>query len=520
MIMFEFTVILLFFLKANIVTGSIGSTCPPKNSLLGPPNIGSINDVKTLFKLYDESVEWPSICLIIRTFRRDQLILKHVIRSFELFWPSNVGKQLIIADAGEEEFWKSWKNESRIEKKWDLVYENIPKKFKGMSGKMEMQWSNFYSDLYCNHEKYVTIFDADSPLTMKVTPDLLFDKGKPIFLLSRNFQKGMWTAATDWMLKLTENHQEEFNGMISLPVTFELSKLPLMRQSIAKIHKTSDFDEVIQKQILSGTINFSQFCIIGTWLYYYDRDNVSFRITETDYPVIRWGDHLPYNPPLWSNDQTPFYWQGTKLTNGKLDPLMYVATKELILHGVCFSLPSVIRESFDLCKGPFTKTYPSWWWQYHECRWNVKGDDTYEKVTCNHFLPLWEKLIELHNNNRKVPSISPPILALPNISVNSSIHPPEVNQSYSALYADIQALYSRISNLERRNASACLCNTTSATNPYGLEENKLLWNDSKSNMYTLITVTKSELVLTFLLGVSTSLLICIYAIYIHSKNKK
>ena len=103
-------------------------------------------------------------------------------------------------------------------------------------------------------------------------------------------------------VKIVRKGQEEFNGMITLPIVIELSMFPKIRQSFAMLHNLTDFDKVIEAQIKSGTQIFSQFCIIGNWLYHYERDSISFRIVETDEPVLRWGDHLPYNPPLWSGD--------------------------------------------------------------------------------------------------------------------------------------------------------------------------------------------------------------------------
>jgi hypothetical protein len=92
------------------------------------------------------------------------------------------------------------------------LYEKFPTIAAALDGKMEMQWSNFYSDLYCKEEKYVAIFDSDAVLTMKVTPDLMFMVGKPVNLLSRDFQRGLWSSASNWMLKLSEKDKKSSMG--------------------------------------------------------------------------------------------------------------------------------------------------------------------------------------------------------------------------------------------------------------------------------------------------------------------
>jgi len=154
---------------------------------------------------------------------------------------------------------------------------------------------------------------------------------------------------------------------------------------------------------------------------------------------------------------------------------MFEAAKELVHHGICFSLPPVLRQSLGICENPFTKRDPTWWWQYHYCYWTVRSTDIYEKVACKHFTPLWEKSLGLYNNvAHGIPKVSVPYGqprgSISNISANTTVKTNQVAgngstylntalEPFTALVAEIQALHTRIRLLEDRLlAAGCIRN--------------------------------------------------------------
>jgi hypothetical protein len=112
------TAVASIFFILIAVSGELGSTCKGNFNYSFPSikksRIQSINDVKEMFRMYDESINWPSVCLIVRTFQRDFPILRHILRSYDIFWPSNIGQKIIVLDDAKRTYGQTSLDSTRI----------------------------------------------------------------------------------------------------------------------------------------------------------------------------------------------------------------------------------------------------------------------------------------------------------------------------------------------------------------------------------------------------------------------
>ena len=138
------------------------------------------------------------------------------------------------------------------------------------NGKALSELSNFYPD-NCFNKTYVGIVDSDTFFVTPVTPELLFNGTKPHAIctfgdtLMQSWKKSTFVAL---------HKKEVFKFMSYFPVTIKVEHLIEMREYMAHLHKKS-FLEVF-RQFSRGPTDFSQFSIMGNYLWYFHRDEYQF----------------------------------------------------------------------------------------------------------------------------------------------------------------------------------------------------------------------------------------------------
>jgi len=194
----------------------------------------------------------PDIGIVCRTYgERAAEAFNIFITSFFLFWPidkwPNVEISLVFDD------------ENPLDHRMATVLAHLPPypniyfekkpiqktfcsdwKREGYSRK---QYSNFYSDIYSNHE-YIAIVDTDLIAVAQITPEDFFINGKPRMI-------GYNACCTGWLKSIKEaigiEPFGEFMTGISLPMIIKRDHFASMRHHITQRMKANNFEEAFYK---------------------------------------------------------------------------------------------------------------------------------------------------------------------------------------------------------------------------------------------------------------------------------
>lgn len=228
------------------------------------------------FEYYDykKNSQWNkiSICLFISIHFATQGYISTVINNYDIFWPVNIGKKIILLDKGFEYL------ETYITEKWEVYYEEY-----NVDGDTRKEYSFYVANKYCAPNKYIAYMDADSIFTMKVSKFMLFDElNKPFFLYTNIIRNKRWNP--HYILKF--NNSKWGDGMITFPVVIYTKHLNSLNNYLKYIHK-SELEIIIDK------FYTSQFCVILEYIKKNYKNEYHFSIYEEN-PIIRCGLHIPY----------------------------------------------------------------------------------------------------------------------------------------------------------------------------------------------------------------------------------
>ena len=160
------------------------------------------------------------------------------------------------------------------------------------------QWSTFYFDVYAEKiakkysippPKIIAMLDGDSqfqtyPTLQSVFPESNYYSssrlprnvgGRDSELRLRAFGvgRGMFSEAT----RLFLNRSQVADFMVTFPVYVYTDTLSNLRQYVENLHNMS-FDEAFEKSMIKSRTYYSQFAIILSYAYWFERDRYSFHI--------------------------------------------------------------------------------------------------------------------------------------------------------------------------------------------------------------------------------------------------
>ena len=270
-------------------------------------------------------MQWPgSVDLMMRTFAHDVSLYPTLFDSISLFWPSAVGRIVVVISDDEpelarvvqEQYLRSMRKARRSTELLPLsvLIENVPTVLREELF-FEKQYSTMIFDRYSDAD-YVAILDTDAILQTYVTAQSLFAAdGKPWLIGSKN--RGWYINSTNRILGEGGGRN---NFMEQLPFVTPRALLRSMRADLVTKHsQTGNLDRALaqcrrgvgecQDDFLAlfhytyvhlkaayswlGERNTPcNFCIIGSWAEAFMR-NASFRFVyeEDDKPLLRIAEH-------------------------------------------------------------------------------------------------------------------------------------------------------------------------------------------------------------------------------------
>lgn len=228
------------------------------------------------FKLYETETkkEWEniSVCLFLSAYNCTQGCILSVLSNYNLFWPSNIGKKILLLDKGDEYL------EPYIAGNWEVQYEKYE-----IHGYLRKEYSTYIAHKYCLPNKYIAYMDTDSIFTMKVTKYMLFDIfNKPYFLYTNKIRYKQWNP-----LKILKINKKAWgDAMITFPVVVYTEHMLNLNKYLIDLHNLP-LEKIIKSYYTS------QFCVILEYVKKYYKNCYHFSIYEVN-PIIRCGVHIPY----------------------------------------------------------------------------------------------------------------------------------------------------------------------------------------------------------------------------------
>ena len=160
------------------------------------------------------------------------------------------------------------------------------------------QWSTFHFDVYAEtvakmysipQPEIIAIVDADSQLQTFPTFESIFPESNFYALGTLNRSTGRKTPqfklrafglGSDMFSEATElllGKPQVANFMVTFPVYVYLETIRSCRSYIEKLHNMS-FDDVFEKSIIKSRTYYSQFAILLSYAYWFERDHYSFHV--------------------------------------------------------------------------------------------------------------------------------------------------------------------------------------------------------------------------------------------------
>ena len=352
-------------------------------------DVNGLNHVQPLVKrILPARNPWdgvPEFALYLRLtsgLRWEQEYRNNLIRTMNLFFPYDRAKLLVVLDNEKDE---DHLFGDKIKGEWPyprLCYRDPSAidAYRGL-GKVRMFWDMMYPD-ECTNVSYVGYVDTDTFFSTLVTPQLLFDNGKPIIIAKiGQVPYQCWAETTELFL----GKKEVMQCMSTFPVMIKTEHMKEMRGFLARSHNT-DFDLVF-KNSAAGNVSFCicQFSIMCNYIWYYHRDAYSWRLQMV--PNGDWtGEHLS------SSQVSPDYYRSNvppemlvpmprssihlryTITNGKIydksEPPKE-SIENFIKEGLCYSA------GFDVCPENCKR------WLRNNTHYNLFSFETYQW--------LWDK---------------------------------------------------------------------------------------------------------------------------------
>eukprot|EP01083_Nonionella_stella_P155658 503131_1 len=168
------------------------------------------------------------------------------------------------------------------------------------SGHDRQQWSMFFADQFVDSgsTKYIAFIDTDVVFTTIALPQLLFDDVDLNIPLVLGQPQTIWHNPSYWSRTPFNtfrwfHKKEPFMCMNYFPFIMHIDHLRALRQTVMKIHNTSDNFTAILKEL--GVHTFSQFNIFCSFMWYYHRKEYKFMITKPMLKPVHGGANITWH---------------------------------------------------------------------------------------------------------------------------------------------------------------------------------------------------------------------------------
>lgn len=246
-----------------------------------PKNIASFNESNDL--------TWkntPSLTILCRTYSGLTMELYNVlIVSYLLFWPYNDWKNsdLVLVFDDEKDMDHRFATVlANLPPFPRIFFEKHPRKEKTFcsdwrgEGYSRQQYSNFYADLYSDHE-YIGLLDSDTFFATQVTPEDLFIDGKPR-MFGYNACCSSWVEATP--VAIGGEMVGEFMVVNGFPVIIKRKHFSLIRQHITEKMKAANFEDAFLTVCSNFSAKYSQFDLMAHYLWNFKREEYSWHLND------------------------------------------------------------------------------------------------------------------------------------------------------------------------------------------------------------------------------------------------
>ncbi len=203
-----------------------------------------------------------------------------LVPSMKYFWFLPVNLTVVLDDTPEDrEFGKEIASKFPFpticyDRKFDpKIYDN--------DGYKLQQLSMFYAE-ECFDQKYVGFIDTDTFFVTSTTPELMFNRTKPLVIgrYGQHKKYKNWWIGTQMAL----GKKEVFTCMNYFPVVMKVEHIIQMRRYVANLHRT-DFLNVFWN-FSQGQHSFSQFSIMCNYVWYFQREEYQFHAQLRD--DVKW----------------------------------------------------------------------------------------------------------------------------------------------------------------------------------------------------------------------------------------
>ena len=202
-----------------------------------------------------------------------------LIRTMKIFIPHERAKLLVVLDNEKAQDHKLGK---KLKQEWphpQICYRDPgdPNIYHNW-GKSRMFWDMMHPD-HCTNAAYVGYIDTDTFFSTLVTPNQLFENGKPIIVAKIGLAPyTCWEVTTEIFI----GKKEVMQCMSTFPVMIKTEHMKLMREVLAK-EQGKTFNDIFKDSPIKaggpgGAWCLCQFSIMCNYVWYYHRDEYAWHL--------------------------------------------------------------------------------------------------------------------------------------------------------------------------------------------------------------------------------------------------
>lgn len=213
-----------------------------------------------------------------------------------------------------------------------------------------------HADL-CTNATYVGLVDYDTVFTTAVTPNLIFEDGRPVVIARIGEPRvPCWTETGEYVLGIKQVMQ----CMHYFPVTFKTAHIREFRQYVTKLHG-KDFKDVVSEASVKLNLDplcYCHYSMMCNYVWYHHRNEYAWHLQyiKPIRPSSATVPHEYFFTEVTPQEKTPYprssqhirhYILDGKFVDDNDPPDWYV--NNTLIEGLCFSFGA--RLCFDLCQG-------------------------------------------------------------------------------------------------------------------------------------------------------------------------
>ena len=306
-----------------------------------------------------------------------------LIRTMKIFMPRERAKLLVVLDNEKPQ---DHKLGDKLKQEWpnpevcyrDPWYPDIYHRW----GKSRMFWDMMHPD-HCTNVPYVGFIDTDTFFSTVVTPNQLFENGKPVIVAKIGLAPyPCWEVTTETFI----GRKEVMQCMSTFPVMIKTEHMKLMREVLAK-EQGKAFQAIFRDSTIKagGAHCLCQFSIMCNYVRYYHRDKYAWHLQMQ--PDGNW------DGKSWMPSQVPVQYYHTEVEPEMKIPIPRTSIhyRYTIVNGKSYvsqEPPPTVGEDFireGLCYSAGFDYCPA------ECRkWN-KSKIHYNLYSFEYYQWFWDK---------------------------------------------------------------------------------------------------------------------------------